>query len=89
MNNELSLGIRLTYDSQPVTGGISVTREHFRQFTAEGRKATDALGSGSTAAARGVRSISDHLANAKAAAIRLFGATSASSPRVRGTPVSA
>lgn len=61
MAQELTFGIRLAFDGKEVTGGMTVTREQFRQFAAEAKAAGEAAASGFSGAAKGVRSISQQL----------------------------
>lgn len=75
MSGDIVLGIRLKYDGKDVTGGVAISRDQFRQLSAEARRAGEATAGGFTAAAKGVRSISDQLDTAKKAALGYFSAT--------------
>jgi len=77
MSGDLQFGIKLTWDGKAVEGGVTASREQFRQFSAEAKRAGEAASGGFTSAAKGVRSISQQLEEAKLAALGYVTATKA------------
>lgn len=75
--SDINLGIKLRFDGKEVDAGVTISREHLRQFGAEARRAGETTAGSFTSASRGVRSISDQLDQAKNAAIGYFSVTQA------------
>lgn len=75
--SDIVFGIKLKYDGKEVDGGVTFSRQQLRQFAADAKSAGEAASGSFTSAARGVRSISEQLDNAKQAAIAYFSATKA------------
>lgn len=75
--NDIQLGIKLTADARGLNGSVQVSREQFRQLAVDAQKAGEASAGGFTSAARGVRSISDRLEEARLAAAGYFSVTTA------------
>ncbi len=71
--NVIELGIRLNYDGKSIDGGVSISREHLRQFAQDAKRAGDATTASFSSASQGVRSISAQLEQAKSAVAGYFG----------------
>lgn len=61
MSGDIQLGIKLVYDGKAVTGGVEISRADFRKLSKDAMDAGKAIAGGHTAAAEGIRSISDQL----------------------------
>lgn len=70
--NEIQFGIRLNGDAKGLVGSVTASREQFRQLAVDAQKAGAATAGGFTGAARGVRSISEQLDQARTAAAGYF-----------------
>lgn len=77
MAQDIQLGIKLKFDGKDVEGGLSLSREQVRQFATEAKRAGEATSGSFTSAAKGVRSISAQLDQAKQAVIGYFTVTQA------------
>ena len=61
--SDISFGIKLKFDGKEVDAGVSLSREHLREFATDVKRAGEAASGGFTSAAQGVRSVSEQLQN--------------------------
>lgn len=77
--SDIVFGIKVKLDGKDIDAGLSISREHLRQFAIDAKRAGDAAAGGMTSAAQGIRSVSGQLGEAKQALIGYLSVTQAMS----------
>jgi tape measure domain-containing protein len=73
MSGNIEFGIKLKFDGKDVEGGVTISREHFRNLAVDVQRAGKAMSGAYTSAAEGVRSVSSMLDQAQKALVGFFG----------------
>lgn len=71
--SDIKFGIQLVFDGKAAGGEISISREQFRALASDAKRAGEAVAGGFTGAAKGVRSVSEMMAQARNLTAGFFG----------------
>lgn len=70
---DIKFGIQLVFDGKAAGGEMSISREQFRALASEAKRAGEAVSGGFSSAAKGVRSVSEMMAQARNLTAGFFG----------------